>query len=483
MVALAAALLYLLVNLHYMQQYLDWDQVGYVSNITRGMRAGQYPVFNPHHLHMEIGGQVFHEFMNENFGNAGFTDLVFNNRLRSLLAACIGLFFISLFFTDVTGKIGWGVLGPLLTGLCHGYMVYAGKVDTGIFPALGMILYLFVLRKVEKGKRLEGLLILAGAFTLFLGIMFHQFLALGCFAFFFAVIAPPFLFNLRWFRKPFGIKKQKSPKTLLDSSPVKRYRIGILIALVGAAFTFCAYFYTGKTVYNLPVAEDENVRARGPFGRVLLQRWLFLYENADVWGKGIEKFKPQAPFRGFTDAFVSRGDNVTKYNFVYNFRYAFNQWDKLPFSAHNFIGFFTIFVLAGTVFFFMPLLRRYRRTFLFNTLILMALCVFGVYWEPNYMEFWIVPSLLFVVQGVFICNFIMEKFPRVKGKELVFYLLFTGFTAVIGLHNFKEHLYPFAMERKREVGMSIVKYNKKYESVFVQSVYRNPRNPYKGIYK
>ena len=177
-----------------MQQYLDFDQIVYCNNILAALKYKTGIMFNSHHLHLEIGGKWFHQFMLKLFEKSGFTDMVFNNRLRAVVAASIGVFFMVMYLKEITGKLTWGVIGGILTGFCHGYLSYATKVDTAIYPAAGMILILWIFLKIEKAKKWSIILTVPAAVFLFLSVMFHQYMGIACIISVIALALPSWFF-------------------------------------------------------------------------------------------------------------------------------------------------------------------------------------------------------------------------------------------------------------------------------------------------
>src|SRR4030042_2136383 len=177
--AALVALLYTLFHLYHLQQFMDWDQFAYIGNIDNNLRGG-YVVCNPHHLHFEFTGRLFHDFMRTTFGGDGCTDLIFHLRLRSLVAAGLGLFFLFLFLKEATGKLAWALLGTLAVGFTHGYLSYADKIDTGIFPAAAFCLILWVLGRLGRARRGAPVLAFWLGVSLAVGGLMHQFIGFAC---------------------------------------------------------------------------------------------------------------------------------------------------------------------------------------------------------------------------------------------------------------------------------------------------------------
>jgi hypothetical protein len=225
LVALFIAVLYFLFHLHFMPRFIDWDSSAYLNNIWKALRSIDYLLFNPHHLHVEVSGVLFQQWMLGAFGRYGFTDLLFNMEIRSLLFACVGVFFAVLYFWNITGKAAWAVLGSLLIGFTHVYLNYATKVDTAIFPASLFIGVAWLIRRMEtiRGRRVL-LLAASGGGILFLGVMAHQYMAIACGLACLCSALPPWLFPQEPLR-PFSIARtpKKGERASLDAKPSLRY--------------------------------------------------------------------------------------------------------------------------------------------------------------------------------------------------------------------------------------------------------------------
>ncbi|MBN2737032.1 MAG: hypothetical protein JXR70_08640 [Spirochaetales bacterium] len=489
LLALLVGLFYFLTHLHYMQRALDWDQIVYSNNIKKSLGNTSPPVFNPHHLHYEIGGKVFHEAMVENLGDKGFTDLSFNQRLRSLLFACLGLIFLVLFLSELTGKWFWGILGALLVGVTHGYLSYSTRVDTGIFPSAWFVMFLWILLRMVKAKK--GLIYysLPAAIVLFIGVMFHQYTAFGCAIFCLVLVVPGKLFEL--YPKPHVIRMSKGKKTEEQSEINRNFQARWLTAgvtaLLALVFIVGGYFLVGESIYRLPLSGEKGNRAvaQAPwvYDDLTFQKWLFHYVYIDHgnWGKGIEEFTPRDAFFGFSEAFLARPRSEKKAGSPLN--YDFRDFFHPEHLTHNLAALFSFFTLVGSVFLFPQLLKRYKRIFLFVFLSLLVFAVFTTYWEPYYFEFWITPALLVVVLFILIINLMAEKVSRFLGK-IVFapaVLIVLVFLCFFGAHNIKNHFPFFSLEQKL-YGYNTAWDRDYYMKLFSRDIYRFPDDPYKDVY-
>ncbi len=439
--ALALVTVHTLFHLTFMQQYLDWDQIVYLNNIRNALQPERLPLLNPHHLHLEIGGAHWHSFILERWGDAGLTDLAFNNRLRSLAAAAVALFFFVLFLREMTGSTLWALAGAILLAGTHGYMAYATKVDTPVFPSATLAMTLWVVQRLEQTRRVPLVWGVLGGVILFLGVMAHQYMAipavLGCVA----LVLPRWLFPdpRRW--APF---RRSSPQRDRSVRDIPRRAVAtVVMALVGVSLVAGAYFWAGKTVYNLPFAGEQGVEARGPLRSNTFQRWLFLYAGTNMWGRGLEQFDPRAPFRGYTDMFISQPGTVTRFNRNYRFEDGF---------VHRQLRNMTAFLVAATVILLPALWMRYRRLFVFVLSTAVVKILFTTYWEAYYYEFWIIPGMLLVVLLVMILHHLAVLLNGVtlRGGSLpgVAYLLFLSL--VFFNHNVQHYLVNYSRVQRLE---------------------------------
>jgi hypothetical protein len=485
--ALFVAVLYFLFHLHFMQQFIDWDSSAYLNNVWKALRSMDYLLFNPHHLHMEITGVWFQRWMAGTFGKLGLTDMLFNLELRSLISACIGMFFAVLYLWDVTGKAMWGLLGALLIGFSHGYLHYATKVDTGIFPVSMFLAILWILRRIETVKGRPVLLLsLVGGVFLFIGVMAHQYIVIACGLACFTAMLPPWVFPRGRPLAPFTVvrgNERRLPKPALDGRPGLRYASFAILAVAGAILVIGAYFYAGKSFYNLSFEKPTPEQSNGLYRYTTFQRWLWAYALEDSWGKGLTQFDPRAPIKGITDTFLQqtflRQYYFGKFNFTYNMEKPFEEKAFVP----NQLAFFMIFPLVGCVVFFPMLLKRYRRSFLFLFLCIPFYFVFFTYWEPTYFEFWILPGILLCIVAVMLLNVLSEKLSAVLGRisHLPAYAYIAFLLFLFASYNMLYYLVPYSRVRMDE-GLNRIYTEAEYADVYAYPFYTHPDNVFKDVY-
>jgi len=481
--ALLLALLYFVFQFHHIQRFLDYDQIVYANNILAALKPGRIPMFNPHHLHMEIGGKWFHQFIISFFKRSGFTDAVFNNRLRSLLAAAIGIFFATIYLKEITKNLCWGIIGGVCIGFCHGYLWYATKIDTAIFPAAGTILILWILLKIEKTKKRSLFLAIPAGIFLFSGVMFHQYMGIACIVSVFALVIPPWFFPDLQIGQSFTVKSIKK-RCEIDRSAGKRYAAAGIMTFLSILLITGGYFYTGQTMYNLPFSKMEKRRWRGPFGNRVFQNWIMGYVVENKWGKGLKDFYPQHAVRGYTHAFLStvptQNISIKKRKYNYNIEAPLNKYNLI----HNLLAWFTGATLFCSLILFPFLMKRYKRSFIFIFISLFLFSLFTIYWESYYYEFWLIPCLLLIILGILIFNYLGEKcFIFLRGfSQYPFYLLLIVFTVLIASHNIRNKAVPYSRNQVLD-GVSQRWPLHYYMDLFSTYIYKYPDNPYQDIYK
>ncbi|OHD56200.1 MAG: hypothetical protein A2Y33_00065 [Spirochaetes bacterium GWF1_51_8] len=484
--ASALAILYFLFHMHFMQRYLDNDQIVYLNNVYKTMKGILPPFYNPHHIQFELTAQLFDEFMKANFGSAGFNDWVFNIRLRSLVTACIGIYFAVLFLKNMTGKLFWGIAGGLMIGFAHGYIHYATKVDTGIFPVASIIVILWIVSVIQKSKKHLLPLSLLGGVILGANIYIHQTTAVACVASVAAVALPAYLFPKRTPRNPFTIEKPE-PLPEIDARPAKRYAGAALMALVGVAITVAGYFYTGVTEYNLPFDKPHKETKMPYFRGLTFQQWMFFYMTTGTWGKGIKEFDAPGTLYGYTSSFIAPPGKDYFYiqkNYPLKYNITNMSMDTPAVFAHNQVAVFTIILALGTLLFLPWMWVRYGRALFLMLLAGGAFIWLGAYWEPYYFEFWMIPNMFLVLWGVLLFNLIGEKLAPIlkKGAQLPGYAYAVFFLFVTASHNFVNFTIPFVKNFQIH-GVPLWARGDGYWMKFLNdSVYNDPKKPYKTIF-
>ncbi|MBN2443764.1 MAG: hypothetical protein JXJ04_20550 [Spirochaetales bacterium] len=475
-------ILYFIFHFHFMPQYVDWDQALYGHNIIIGVTHNTTPIFNPPHLHEEIGGIFFHRLMESVLGKAGFTDIIFNNRIRSLIFACIGIYFTFLFLKNITGKTIWGFSGGLLVSVCHGYMVFSTKVDTAIFPVTGIIVTLWLLNRIEYAKKHVIIYSILAGIILFIDIMFHQYLGIACVIFCIAISLPPYFFPVKPLWKNFiKIRNEKKPE--IDEIPRTRYSATGIIILICLVLTGAAYFYTGVAVYKLPFDKPSPIAHNGPFKNIIFQKWIFLYGLFGGYGHGYKSWNPMKPFRGYTNAFLSPTVEQKKRYDTLTFQYNIRNFFKKESFIYNQVAIFSIIGLICPLIFIVLMWKRYRRSFFFIMSSLIIFILFTTYWEPYYYEFWLIPCFFICILAIMFCNLIGEglslffrRFAQTPFYVYIFFIILCLFS-----FNSERHIIPYSRERRMEElypPWTLADFLKLYST----TIYKHPDDPYKTIY-
>ncbi|RPJ08547.1 MAG: hypothetical protein EHM28_03990 [Spirochaetaceae bacterium] len=479
-IALVIAVFYVLFNLHYMQQFLDWDQIVYANNIKKAVEYNHTPLFNSHHVHLESGGKLFHEMMRDNYG---ITDVVFTNRFRALLTAASGLFFLLLFLHDLTGKTLLALAGTLVAAFSLGFLHYATKLDTPIYPAAMTCVILWVLQKIHLSENpVSGLgLALAGGICLAAGIAAHQYMAIPavimCACFFLPRVNPASMPDFR----PFTIIPAKAVKHV--EKPSRRVIQAATLSVVGLALTFMLFFtissyfrMTYTPLADVPLSEDSRS----------FQRWFWSYATLDSWGYGFKRFNPKAPFTGFSDAFLAPDHSVYVEHFDFMFSYDMKNLTAPRAFSYNVLAVYTWIVLAGSLLLCVPLYTRFGRLFPAVFLSFFALSAFSTYWEPHYFEFWLVPAILFCVQSVMVACVTAEKLARLTGPRagrfafLVPTAALLFFALILFCHNTRDYLVPYS--RVKTLRAVSAEWEPSYYNLWSDSIYRHPDNVYQDVY-
>jgi hypothetical protein len=476
-VAACLSILYLLLQLHFMPLYEDFDSSVYLGNVWQALHSINVLIFNPHHLHMEVGGMLFHQWMVKLLGRYGLTDLLFSLQLRSLVSACAGIFFAVLYLWDITGRAAWGVLGALLIGFCHGYMHYATKVDTGIFPAAAFLSIAWITNRITRANPRRVLWVsLAGALILFLGVMAHQHIAIACAAACISIALPPFLFRRRALFQlaTLELPDKTATKPARDEKPFLRYASLLIVAGLGGGLIAGAYYYAGRVYYHLSFNQPTPQESRGLWRDFTFQKWLVAYATEGTWGQGLRYFNPKAPIKGFTDAFLTQPSGP-KYYREYKFHYDMEHPLSEASFVHNQLAIFTLICVGGSLLFFPALWRRYGRGFVFLFLSLAAYAVFFTYWEPGYFEFWLLPSMQVCIAGVLLLNLLGERLAAILGKAshalpLAYFLVLLF---LISSYNMRYYAAPYSRAQVTE-GVVQKMTQESYAMLFGRPYLKNP---------
>ncbi|MCC6751153.1 MAG: hypothetical protein IT371_26095 [Deltaproteobacteria bacterium] len=483
--AAGLSVLYALGNLHFLQQHLDWDQVDYSRHIESSL-AGEAVRYHPHHLHLDVGGKHFHRVMVQHLGHAGFTDLVFNNRLRALLTACVGLTLVLLLLTRVTGSLGWGLTGALLVAVLHGYLLYATKVDTAIYTVVALLAVLFLAERLARVRR--GALAVAAllGLAMFLAVMSHQMLAIACVVTCLVFALPAALFSGRPLLAVFDVRRPVEAQ--IERSARTRWLATVGMALLGVALIAAAYFYVGRVVYRLSFDRPNPAEARGPYTKadpkLTFQRWMFHYAVLGGWGKGIGRFDPLRTAWGWTSAFVSQASLTPRMLKPDTGLAADLTRPASPTGfVQNQLAYFALAVSGLSLLLLGGLLRRHGRFGLVLVGNLVAFTLAAVYWEPHYVEFWIPPSVLLVLLAVLVFDHLARLARPLVGRALEVplkaYVL--ALATLFLVHNSVWFLVPYSrVEQLEDLNPS---WSRDYSlGLFSRAIYRHPGNVYQTVY-
>ncbi|MBX7057019.1 MAG: hypothetical protein K1X75_03060 [Leptospirales bacterium] len=393
--ALAALLAcaYALLQLRYLQSFLDYDQFVYLRNMLASYRL---PFYNPHHLHFEMGGVWFHKLLQTWTAQSVFDDFTFHQRLRSILAATCGVFFSALYLRRACQSAAMALLGAACGAMAHGYLHYAAKVDTAIFPVAWLPLCLW---HADRLYRNESHTFLGAAFLgllLAIGALLHQALLLAAPALLLAWLAP-LPARLRW--RALSIERCNADNTLNI-----RWRRRLLAAALSA---FCllagvsgAYYCAGRIHYNLPLDQPNIAQVRGTtWNGYTLQTWFFAYLNKESPFRPQQwNWRPLMMARGFSDALLSPPGPLPRYRREGPAPFAFAaplDRQRLP---YNLLAIFTLLVAALQLLLWRSCWRRFGRSWLALCLLLPSFLFFAGAIEPFYFEFW----LLFCAVAIWI---------------------------------------------------------------------------------
>lgn len=487
-VAAAASLLYGLYLFRTMQQFVDFDQYQYYWNIRRSLTGSRpLPIFNPHHLQLEFMSERFHNHMVNLFGDAGFTNLAFNLRLRALVTATVGIFLFITFMGVLTRGIVVSLASAAALAFTHGYVMYATKIDTAIYPTVGLIAILICALWVDRGGRLWPVAVVSLALSFFFAVMAHVYMAIGAAVAGVVLLLPPVDRLLRAVRPFFRSRDgaRAAGRVRFRDRHLRRVTATLLAGVAAVAMIVGAYVFVGRGVYNLPYDGQPDTGSRDLFSGLTFQQWLFLYEVvSDAWGYGVEEFSPDQPIRGYTDAFLARTSSYRTYGIVAPFEYdlsAFTNREALPF---NVLAAVTVGTLALSVLLFPLLLRRYGRAFLAVMSMVGPYFVFFTYWEPSYMEFWLIPSVLTIILATLVLNLAAESLGRVfappeRRSMTAAFARLTGalavgvFAATLAFHNVQHYVIPFSQMKLRE-GIPLSWTESAINLLYADEVYRRP---------
>lgn len=442
---LALGFLFLLLQVRYLQSFLDYDQIVYLLNM-RG--AWKEPFFNPHHLHFEMGGVAFDEVIQRFCARCPLDDFAFHQRLRSILAGSAGVVGAYLLLQRLCDSRGIAAGGALLFASMHGYLHYAAKIDTGIYPAAWLPWMLWQADRLASGETRLWSGAFGLGFFLFFGAMLHQSLGFAGAAILLALIlpaparliAPPIERHARRPRPAIGELRPKRNKG--------RVRAAVLAASTALVLIAGAYWIIGREYYNLPLDKPKISQVRGTtWNGYTLQRWVFAYLNPNSsFRPATWQWDPVYVLRGWTDGALSPLSPLPRYNRSRQFEYRL----AAPLSATN-LPFRILLIASGLsaaalLLAFLPLWRRFGPVFLALLLSVPAHFFLGAAIEPFFLEFWLLFWASWTLLTVLLLCWIAERLcalglpaPRRPAALLLLVL-----AAVFGIHNWRYSLQPHA---------------------------------------
>lgn len=445
-----AALAYALLQLRFLQSFLDYDQLVYLLNMRGSYRE---PFFNPHHLHFETGGVLFHEWMLRLAGSAGPGDFAFHQRLRGILFSALGVGASVLWLYRATARLGLALAGSAVMACAHGYLHYAAKIDTPIYPAAWTpVLLLLGYELIQARRRAYALAALFGAASA-IGAFFHQYMGFLAGAVLLAMQVPP-----QWLRRraavfefqprpfPSGSSRSVIAESAWDGAG--RLRRALLAGGVALLLVAAAYYPIGVWYYNLPLDRPNVAQVRGTtWNGNTFQRWIFAYLNPESpFFLADRQSDPRESVRGFTDAALSLPRPLPKYHRSLNFDYDLNDWKNPERFAFHALAAAALAVLLACALLWDRLLARYGPLWIALLLAWAGFLLVGAKIEPFYFEFWIIPFTLSAYVGVLVWNYAVEVLEGVVGLSLgwIAAALPAAFAALLFTHNFQHYLRPHA---------------------------------------
>lgn len=417
--AVLISLIYFSLNFNYLSRFIDekGDCLTYDYYVRLGIP--QY-LFNPHHIGFDWAGEQLYKIMHEN-GYTGTTMAALQLRNLIFSSLCIGIMFFLFYKISKRYLLSLGIV--LMYTFCAAHWIYSQINDTPIIHSnMTFILFLAALYfpQARHKKAYAGLLGFWHALTIF----FHQSDA---------IMALPVVFILMFYTLFPNEENKHSHFTFANIRYVAVYVIVFCIIVA------VAYYYVGIVLIGLDF-NKENAKA---FNNIkdssYFFNWLILYAKIDYWGKGFSSENTQALFgqmvNGISTYFYQPQTFQGK-EIGFDFGNLFGAASILP----NFIGILFIFVLGGSILFFIPLLRRYNHAVPATVLYMIIYSALTCWWEADYREFWVAPMFSFWFLTLIFFNFIMEKACVAKPfihttcysfifilAGLLFYFNFTGF--------------------------------------------------------
>ena len=412
-------LLYFSLNFNYLSRFIDekGDCLTYDYYVRLGIP--QY-LFNPHHIGFDWAGEQLCKIMRDN-GYSGTTMVALQLRNLIFASLCLGIVFFLFYKISKRYLLSLGIV--LMYAFCAAHWMYSQINDTPIIHSnMTFLLFLAALYfpQAKHKKFYAGLLGFLHALTIF----FHQSDA---------IMALPVVFILMFYTL-FPNEENKRPYFSFTN-----IRYIAIYAVVFCMIVVIAYYYVGIVLIGLDF-DKENAKA---FNNIkdssYFFNWLILYAKIDYWGKGFEAENTQALFGQMVEGISTYFYQPQKFQgkeIAFQFNDFFNNASIMP----NLIGILFIFVLGGSILFFIPLLKRYRHALPAVILYMIIYTILTCWWEADYREFWVAPMFSFWFLTLIFFNFVMEKAGIITAfiqttcytfifllAGLLFYFNFTGF--------------------------------------------------------
>jgi hypothetical protein len=154
-------------------------------------------------------------------------------------------------------------IASIAIGFQHGYLSYAAKNDTGIYPASWLFVMLLAGLAVYHYRYSIYVSCLAGL-VLFAGVMFHEYMVGSCIALFIGLLLPDSIFQ--W-KIPSVFERIKLSGSQMEVSLLKRYISLVFLFLFCFIPTAWCYLWGGRVVWQLEYNE----------ALYSFQNWIFGY--------------------------------------------------------------------------------------------------------------------------------------------------------------------------------------------------------------
>jgi hypothetical protein len=214
------------------------------------------------------------------------------------------------------------------------------------------------------------------------------------------------------------------------------------------------------------------------FGGVTFQEWIFFYKIIGSWGNtAYEELDYRQSFRGLTDAFLAPPLEHEKWNKSLEFAYDIGNFSSPQTVVHNLLAVLMLLLPVSLLWLLPALYRRYGPDVLLLLLCAAGFTALAVHWEPFYVEFWVLPALMYSLLLVLVCSYLSECLGRFLSPLGALPLQAAAVMTVLLLfaHNLQFHLAPYA-DTVRVQGVGVWK-PEKYLFISAPEMYRHPQQP------